>query len=170
MSSFAVFYLLQGIYASGATITLEQVTFSANTPGEVLYSLNLRATSALMALLFCPSLQIHIKVVFSRVADSSPNVMGVSSRTEPPRAVSNALWEHLKILKIDKPPHAPNAQKGDLEEAVQLNPAAPTARSVHLVTSAPTLAQPVALHAPQVVMVSSPATAVQAAQHVALKA
>ena len=115
--------------------------------------------------LVCPSLQIRIKA-----APSSPTAMGVSSRTQPPRAASNALWGRLKIPKIDRPPRAPNAQKGDLEEAVQLNPAAPTARSVHLVTSAPTLAQPVVLHAPQVVMVSSPATLLQAAQHIALKA
>jgi hypothetical protein len=164
LSSFAAFYL-QAIYGESATITLEQVTFSANTPGEVLYSLNLRATSALMALLFCPSLQIRIMA-----PPSPPTVMGVSSRTQPPRAASNALWERLKILQIKRPPHAPNAQKGDLEEAVQLNPAAPTARSVHQVTSAPALAQPVVLHAPQVVMVSSPATPVQTAQHLALKA
>jgi hypothetical protein len=63
-----------------------------------------------------------------------------------------------------------SAQRVGLETAVQLDPAALTARSVHQVTSAPTLAQPVAIHAPQAVMVSSLATPAQAVQQVALKA
>ena len=103
-------------------------------------------------------------------APSPLTAMEASLRTQPPRTASNALWGNIKIKQTKRPPHASSAQRVGLETAVQLNPATLTARSAHPVTSAPALAQSVVMHAPQVVMVSSPATPVQAAQHVALKA
>jgi hypothetical protein len=143
LSSFAVFYLLQGIYGSSASITLEHVTFIANLRievarqylGDVSYSLNLHVTSALMASLFCPSLQMR-----TLAAPSPPTAMGGSLRTQPPSNASNALWENIKIKQTERPTCVSSAQRVGLETAVQLDPAALTARSAHQVTSAPTLA------------------------------
>jgi hypothetical protein len=139
--------------------------FQHKHPRYSSYSLNLRAISAPMASLFCPSLQVRMLA-----APSPPTVLEAPLRTQPPRTASNALWGNIKILQKKRLPRAPSAQRAGLDEAVQLDPAVPTARSVQQVTSAPALAQPVAIHAPQVGMVSSPATPAQPAQHVALKA
>jgi hypothetical protein len=70
---------------------------------------------------------------------------------------------------METPPYVPSALRAGLEDALLHSPAAPTAGSVHLVISVPVLAQLVVLHAPQVVMASSPAKPAQAAQHVAQK-
>ena len=105
-----------------------------------------------------------------KAAASPPTAMEVSLRTQPPRTASIALWGNTKTKQIERPYLAPSAQRVGLETAVQLDPATPTARSAHQVTSAPALAQSVVIHALQAVMVSSPATRAQAAQRVALKA
>jgi hypothetical protein len=101
---------------------------------------------------------------------SPPVATEGSFRTRPPRAVNNVLKERTKTLKMERPPHAPSALRVGLEAAVQPNPTASTAGNVHRVISALTTVQPLVLHAPQVVMASSPARPAQAAQQVALKA
>jgi hypothetical protein len=60
--------------------------------------------------------------------------------------------------------------EGRFGRRIVAQPSSSYCGSVHLVISVPVLAQLVVLHAPQVVMASSPAKPAQAAQHVALKA